>query len=339
VPVTLAAVLLSAGNHPGPAYAAPCPTRAGSASATPTTPAPNNAAPGKAAPGEAAPGKAAPGEAAPGEAAPGKAAPGKAAPGPPTTGGTQTPGGGDTGGTADGSPDPGTGNPIADAWNGLLDGLKKLVGGDDPAPPPADPPTPGGPGTVVPPTGPSASVSVPAPPRPSASVPPRLGASRSASPTASPTGASCRVDGVPLNGPVVGAKPALLTGDKQVMTALTYRRVVELPTAGGRIRALEFTMTEAVTEAFRLRIAEAGGKITLITSNVLTISGQVSFYTTKFVGKLEGVIPQTYTPDSPPPLIPGVPTPLPVTFTDVTIDLAFVTCDTLTAGNLHIVGS
>jgi hypothetical protein len=57
----------------------------------------------------------------------------------------------------------------------------------------------------------------------------------------------------------------------------------------------------------------------------------VRFYTPKFQGKLFGLIPVTFTPESPPPLT------LPVLwFTDVKIQLAFVRCDTLTADPLDV---
>ena len=59
--------------------------------------------------------------------------------------------------------------------------------------------------------------------------------------------------------------------------------------------------------------------------DALTTTGHVAFYTPRFEGKLFGVIPVVFTPDSPPPLT------LPyLKFTDVKIQLAFVTCDTLT---------
>ena len=56
----------------------------------------------------------------------------------------------------------------------------------------------------------------------------------------------------------------------------------------------------------------------------------MAFYATRFVGRLLG-IKITLTPDLPFP--DGIPitSPIPITFTDPVIDLAFVDSDTLTA--------
>jgi hypothetical protein len=92
-------------------------------------------------------------------------------------------------------------------------------------------------------------------------------------------------------------------------------------------------MTRAVTEPFSLTIAEAGGHRTVITTDQLTIKDHVKFYTPNFQGKLFGLFPVTFTPDSPPPLT------LPwLYFSDVKINLALVQCNTLTAKPLlHVV--
>ena len=102
-------------------------------------------------------------------------------------------------------------------------------------------------------------------------------------------------------------------------------------TAEGTVKALKFSMDKAVNKPFKLTIAERGGATTLIESNELITEGNVRFYTPSFKGKLFGLIPVTFTPDSPPPLT------LPkLWFTDVTINLAFVRCDTLTADPLKL---
>jgi hypothetical protein len=56
----------------------------------------------------------------------------------------------------------------------------------------------------------------------------------------------------------------------------------------------------------------------------------VAFYATRFVGRLLG-IKITLTPDLPLPDGLPVTSPVPITFTDPSIDLAYVTSDTLTA--------
>jgi hypothetical protein len=86
-----------------------------------------------------------------------------------------------------------------------------------------------------------------------------------------------------------------------------------------------------VNKPFKLTIPEKDGHTTLIESDELITDGNVKFYTPSFKGKLFGIIPVTFTPEQPPPLT------LPVLwFTDVTINLAFVRCDTLTADPLKL---
>jgi hypothetical protein len=131
--------------------------------------------------------------------------------------------------------------------------------------------------------------------------------------------------------PLVSTKGSTLRTASLTMYNSTYDGVVQLDTAKGKLAALKFSMTKAVNEPFKLTIPEAAGRTTLIESNKLTTDGDVRFYTPEFKGKLFGVIPVTFTPESPPPLT------LPVLwFTDVQINLAFVRCDTLTGEPLKV---
>jgi hypothetical protein len=125
----------------------------------------------------------------------------------------------------------------------------------------------------------------------------------------------------------------VLTTASLTMYNSTYDGVVDLPTrTGGTVHSLKFSMSKAVNKPFQLKVREPNGKNTVITSSELVTEGNVKFYTPKFTGKLFGLIPVTFTPDSPPPLT------LPVLwFTDVTIDLAFVNCNTLTAQDMHLI--
>ncbi|MGC4876873.1 DUF6114 domain-containing protein [Micromonospora sp. DT43] len=129
--------------------------------------------------------------------------------------------------------------------------------------------------------------------------------------------------------PTVAATPAKLTGSKVVMTGLRFRGVEPLRTANGEMKALKFTMSRAVTSDFALLVAGPSGGSLLSETNELTIDGDVTFYATRFVGRFLG-IKVTLTPDLPFP--DGIPitSPLPLTFTDPQIDLAFISCHTLT---------
>jgi hypothetical protein len=67
------------------------------------------------------------------------------------------------------------------------------------------------------------------------------------------------------------------------------------------------------------------------TSDSMTASGHVSVFTSRFSGKILGVLPATFTPDAPPPLI------LPeLFFTDCEIELVFLQADLLEAPNFYL---
>lgn len=110
------------------------------------------------------------------------------------------------------------------------------------------------------------------------------------------------------------------------MTGSTYDGVVDLPTATGTVKTLKFSMENAVTEPFTLTIPENGGHKTVIKTDKLEIDKNVKFYTSRFAGNLFGIIPVVFTPESPPPL-----TVYKLWFTNVSIDLDYVSCHTLTA--------
>ncbi|WP_229073271.1 DUF6114 domain-containing protein [Actinoplanes sp. DH11] len=134
--------------------------------------------------------------------------------------------------------------------------------------------------------------------------------------------------------PQAGVRPGLMKTKSLTMYGSTYEGVAEVPTANGPIRSLKFLMDKAVNKPFSLAIDEPGGHTTLIESGELIIDGNVEFYSPRFTGKLFGLIPVTFTPEQPPPLT------LPILwFTDVTIDLAYVRCDVLTAEPLDITES
>jgi hypothetical protein len=89
-------------------------------------------------------------------------------------------------------------------------------------------------------------------------------------------------------------------------------------------------MRQSVATPFELRVG--GGPRTLsLKSSRLTVEGNVKFYTAKFSGNLLCLIPVTFTPDSPPPLI------LPeLLFCNANITLNYVQSDILRAPNLNI---
>ncbi|MET7748640.1 DUF6114 domain-containing protein [Micromonospora sp. NPDC005367] len=139
--------------------------------------------------------------------------------------------------------------------------------------------------------------------------------------------------------PKVAAKPGKLTGSKQTMTGLHFAGIAELDTDDGKLKTLMFTMDKAVTNDFVLEVGGPEGKTVRYVTERLIVKGNVTFYATRYVGRLAGV-KVTLTPDLPFPDGIPVTSPVPITFTDVEIGLAYIDCDTLTAkkptGPLHI---
>jgi hypothetical protein len=248
----------------------------------------------------------------------------------PTGTGTASPG-------ASASPEPtpadeGTGNPIIDGINDFWQGVGEFFTGggkeESPAPSASETAAPAPTVTATKPTpSPSASASV------SASV--SASASASATPKAEEIpclgarqmGVLADDDGIPR----AGAKPGVVKAASVTMYNSSYDGVAEVPTGNGPIRSLKFTMDKVVNKPFTLTIDEPGDATTVIESGELILDGNVEFYSPTFKGKLFGLIPVTFTPESPPPLT------LPVLwFTDVTLDLAYVRSDVLTAKPLDI---
>ncbi|MEV4491781.1 DUF6114 domain-containing protein [Micromonospora coxensis] len=130
--------------------------------------------------------------------------------------------------------------------------------------------------------------------------------------------------------PKVAERPSKLTGSKVTMTGLRFEGIVDLPTANGTLKALKFSMAKAVTDDFKLVADGPAGRRQQYVTDRLTVQGDVAFYAARFSGKLLG-IRITLTPDLPFPDGLPITSPIPISFTDPEIDLAFVDSDTLTA--------
>ncbi len=211
------------------------------------------------------------------------------------------------------------GNIITD----ILEGIGDLFGGrddDEKESPPA-----------------SASASPTATARPTATRTPKPEPSASTCPKPTPSPGGDVETGKPLprvaadpGQPVVNAVPSKLTGSKVTMTSLRFEGIVDLPTEVGTLKALKFSMARAVTDDFLLRVPGPQGRTMSYATGQLTVQGNVDFYATRFSGKLLGIT-LTLTPDLPFPDGLPITSPIPISFTDPEMDLAFVTSDTLTA--------
>ncbi len=114
------------------------------------------------------------------------------------------------------------------------------------------------------------------------------------------------------------------------MYGLSFDGIVDLPTRSGTMRVMQFSMDSSTSTPFELQPLTDTGEID-IKSSKLTVSSNVKFYCTEIKGDLLDVLPVDYTVDSPPPLVTSD-----LYFTNVTIELAFVYADKLTANNLDI---
>ena len=189
----------------------------------------------------------------------------------------------------------------------------------------------GGGGTPSPSPSPSGSPS----PSPSPSASPSCGTpSGSPSPSGSAPGKvpppKPKLLAVPAGQPPVNAVPSTQITALLSQSGLSFDGVVDLPTHTGIIRVLQFSLSSSTSTPFELRVPARGGTISLRSSK-LTVKGAVKFYTTEIKGNLFGLIPVTFTPDSPPPLV--VPE---LFFTNATVQLVFVHATTLTAPALQI---
>ncbi|MDG9673210.1 DUF6114 domain-containing protein [Micromonospora sp. DH14] len=216
------------------------------------------------------------------------------------------------------------GNVITDILDGIGD-LLGIGGQNDPAP------------SASPTTTPSPRPTGTATPRPNPTDCPSQSPGRPAPGEPTPGRPATVQPGKPL--PRIAADPGLptvaqtaskLTGSSVRMTGLRFEGITDLRTARGNLTVLKFSMREAVTTDFLLSADGPAGRNQRYATNQLTVRGDVAFYATRFVGRLLG-IKITLTPDLPLPDGLPITSPIPITFTDPVIDLAYVTSDTLTA--------
>lgn len=125
--------------------------------------------------------------------------------------------------------------------------------------------------------------------------------------------------------------PWQLTSPTMTLYGLTYNGIVEVPTAKGETRALSFSADKVTIYSMVTDGREPGG--TLFNNGgkgeTVIVSGNVQLLITKQTGYLLGLVPIKFTPHSPPPLVPGLKVPIPVTFTDNVVDQLVLHTDSL----------
>jgi hypothetical protein len=169
--------------------------------------------------------------------------------------------------------------------------------------------------TAPTPTSPATTTGAPSS-APSSSATPTVTTPDPSSASASATTAATNCPGAmsaQALGAAVKADPAVfgvsdLTTNSLVMHGLSYDGIVSLPKADGTtIRVLRFSMTSVTHTPFKLAVSEKTSSQTY-TAGTLTVgdtsaSSWVTVYCTSLSGTLLGIIPLTFTPDSPPLLV------------------------------------
>lgn len=132
--------------------------------------------------------------------------------------------------------------------------------------------------------------------------------------------------------PTINSLVPTMHADTVDMSALSFDGVVDVPTAQGPLPTLKFSMGSVVMHGYSLDAPAGlhGGAVALVI-DTLTLRSNVDFYTTRMSGLLFGTLPVTYTPDTPPLLVPAS-----VTFTGFSSEQVFVRSDTLTANGLDV---
>lgn len=128
----------------------------------------------------------------------------------------------------------------------------------------------------------------------------------------------------------INTDPATLTASSLTMSGLHYDGVVSLPTKDGPVKRLRFSMKRAVLN----NVDQKVGKGTLtgrLRVGTLTFSGGVVMYAAKMKSNVLGLLPLTFTPEHPPPLV------LPTMFmTDVVTEQSNVQAASATLTGLKI---
>ncbi|MGW2558035.1 hypothetical protein ACWCXB_02075 [Streptomyces sp. NPDC001514] len=135
--------------------------------------------------------------------------------------------------------------------------------------------------------------------------------------------------------PLLPDAPWRLESSKLTLSGLKYHGIVEVRTGSGKIKkALKFTATSVDIDDLHQLVEGPNGTTAHVkgaagsTSTIRT--GPVTMYTEELKGKLFGLIPVTFSPQTPPPL--DVPFAI---FTDVKIKQAGQFGGTLTVPGLH----
>lgn len=155
-----------------------------------------------------------------------------------------------------------------------------------------------------------------------------------ATPTASCVPQSAiKADTASSDGNTAAEIPWHLSTLSMTMTGLTYHGVTTFKTAAGSEKVLDFTAAKVTLLSMVTYSQQGGGKLQYVDGgrNQTVTLTDVHLWTTSITSNVLGLIHQTFTPQNPGLLIPlqGLTIPIPVLFTDVEADNAFLNTQTI----------
>lgn len=160
------------------------------------------------------------------------------------------------------------------------------------------------------------------------------GAQASPSPTASCVPKSqIKRDAASSDGNVAANQPWHLSSPSMTMYSLTYNGVTTIQTANGPEQVLDFTASKVTLLSMVTFSQQGDGKVQYVDGGqgqTVTLEN-VHLWSTSFTADVLGLIHQTFTPQSPGLLtvLQGLTIPLPLLFTNVEADNAFLNTGTI----------
>ena len=158
-------------------------------------------------------------------------------------------------------------------------------------------------------------------------------ASASPSPTASCVPSSqVKKNAASSGGNTAAEIPWHLSTPSMTQYSLTYNGTTTIKTVtGGSLQVLDFTAAKVTLVSMVTFSHQGGTKLQYVNggpNQTVTLNG-VHLWTTELKANLLGLIPVDYTPASPPPLPIGLTIPLPLLFTSVEADNAFLSTQSI----------
>ena len=166
---------------------------------------------------------------------------------------------------------------------------------------------------------------------PALAVPSPTSPTSAGSPSCVPS-SSVKRDAATSGGDVAAQIPWHLSTPSMTQYNLTYNGVTTIKTvSGGSLQVLDFTASKVTLVSMVTFSHQALGKLQYVDGgqNQTVTLNNVHLWTTELKANLLGLIPVDYTPSSPPPLIPGLTIPIPLLFTSVEADNAFLSTQSI----------